>query len=174
MEPKIKTKIFVLDFGQDDPRKCTSKKMCRLHLAESIRFFSQIPKGAIVLNPYAEVFSKKDRPMLNKGIVAIDCSWKNAEKVFQKPIRGVNRRLPILLASNPVNYSKPQKLSSVEAISATLYIADYVDQAKRIISIYKWGDTFLTLNYNLLEDYRKAETPEMIKDIEKQYFKLDN
>jgi pre-rRNA-processing protein TSR3 len=170
LEPQFKPRIFVLDFGQDDPKKCTSKKMCRMNLAESIRYFSQIPKSAIILNPFAEVFSKRDRPILRNGIVAIDCSWKKAEKIFRKTFRGVNRRLPILLASNPVNYSKPQKLSSVEAVSATLYIADFVDHAKRIISIYKWGDTFLTLNHNLLEDYRNAETSEEVLQIEKDYF----
>lgn len=166
----IQVRVFVLQLGQDDPAKCTSTKLCRMRLATQIPYAGRIPREAVVLNPYAEVFSRQDS--LNRGLVAIDCSWKNAEEVFRRKFRGVNRRLPTLLASNPVNYGSPSMLSSLEAVAATLYIAGYVEHARKLLSIYKWGPTFLTLNHNPLEEYRLAETPERVKEIEQEYFKL--
>jgi pre-rRNA-processing protein TSR3 len=164
------TKIFVLQMKQDDPKKCTSAKLSRMKLAVPILQARKIPTKAVVLNHNAEIFLPKDREKLKNGIVAIDCSWKYAEKVFCRPFNGLNRRLPILLAGNPINYAKPNKLSSAEAIAAMLYIAGHIEHAQKIISIVKWGPTFLTLNHDPLEEYRLAETSHRIKEIEQEYF----
>jgi rRNA small subunit aminocarboxypropyltransferase len=42
--------------------------------------------------------------------------------------------------------------------------------ASRTLSIYKWGETFLTLNYDPLEEYSKATTPEEILKTEASFF----
>ena len=170
MEEDFPTKIYVLRMSQDDPKKCTAAKLSRIRLARPLPQARMIPRKAVVLNPTAEVFLPKDQDNLRNGIVAIDCSWKNAEKVFNRRFNGLNRRLPILLAGNPINYAKPNKLSSAEAIAAMLYIAGYIEHAQKIISIVKWGPTFLTLNHDPLEEYRLAETSHRIKEIEQEYF----
>ena len=172
MRGGFRTRILVLQMKQDDPRKCSSAKLCRLNLATPIHHARGIPKKAIVLNPSArDVFSPKDRPSLEHGLVAIDCSWKKAEYIFDRQFKGINRRLPILLAANPINYAKPSMLSSVEAISATLYVAGFTEHAQKILSVFKWGHTFLTLNHEPLEDYRSAKTPQRIREIEGEYFR---
>jgi len=83
-----------------------------------------------------------------------------------------SRRLPYLVAANPVHYGRLFELSSLEALAAALYILDHREQAKKIVRIYKWGPAFLSLNKNLLEEYAQAETTEAIAKIEEAYFRV--
>jgi len=156
---------------QDDPRKCTAAKLRRFGLVQPIFHKSKIPKGGITLNPKAlNVFSPGDKPYLSYGLVAIDCSWKRIDEVFPNRFRGLNRRLPLLVSSNPVNYGKISILSSAEALAAALYIANYIEESRRLMSLFKWGLNFLELNKNPLEDYKLAKSPEEIIKIEREYF----
>ena len=61
-------------------------------------------------------------------------------------------------------------LSTSEAISAALYVLEYKEQAHEIMNKFKWGHTFIELNYNILEDYSKTTEQKSIKEIEKEYF----
>ena len=121
----------------------------------------QIPRGAVVLNPFSEkAVSYEDRPLVeNKGVVGLDCSWNEvtrSKKFFS--LSKYHRSLPFLIATNPVNYGKPCILSTVEAISATLYITRFKDEARDLMNGFKWGHTFLELNHDLLEAYSEADT----------------
>jgi pre-rRNA-processing protein TSR3 len=113
----------------------------------------------VVLNPFSEIaFSPADRQRVEKfGLAALDCSWEHAEKVLLKRVKGTSRCLPILLAGNPVNFSKATKLSTVEALAGALYIAGFKEEAKELLSIFVWGHTFLELNQELLEKYASAQ-----------------
>jgi pre-rRNA-processing protein TSR3 len=157
---------------QDDPKKCTSAKLIRFNKAKSIHHQSQIRNKMIVLNPYSrEVLTKKDRKsMYNHGIVAIDCSWKKAEAILKKRFKGINRKLPLLLAANPVNYGRIGQLSSIEALASALYISDFEDQANEILSLFKWGEGFRTLNKSPLTEYKSATSNEEVYKIEKEFF----
>ena len=166
----MEVRIFVVQFGQDDPRKCSSEKLLRMGLATRLYSVGKIPDESLVLNPYSRTFSPEDKTYLRNGLVIIDCSWKTTEPIFRQRLKGVSRKLPTLLAANPINYGKRSMLSSLEAVSAMLYISGYVEHSKRLLNIFKWGQTFLTLNCNLLEDYRQSETSEQIQQIEKDYF----
>jgi pre-rRNA-processing protein TSR3 len=162
---------MIYDYHQDDPRKCTSAKLERLHLAEPIRNFRQIPRKAIVLNPVSNrSLSFQDRQLVQYyGLVGLDCSWNQADTIFQSDIRGENRRLPTLLAGNPTNYSSRGRLSTVEALAAALIITGFRDSARRLLSIFKWGETFLTLNEEPLREY--ADTPlEKMVERERDFF----
>ncbi len=164
-------KLYVYQMRQDDQRKCSAAKLCRFGLAQPIFHKSKIFKRCIILNPKAlSIFSPQDKPYLSYGLVAIDCSWKRIDETFSKRFRGLNRRLPLLIAANPVNYGKISILSSVEALAATLYIADCIEESRKLMSIFKWGPNFLELNKNPLDDYRLAENPEDIAKIEREYF----
>jgi pre-rRNA-processing protein TSR3 len=133
-----------------------------------------IPREAIVLNPTASGrILPSDRLSAEKhGLVVIDCSWNLADGVFHDRFRGQQRKLPLLLAGNPTNYSKLSSLSSLEAVSASLYIMEFKELAKKMLSLYKWGDTFLTLNHDLLEDYSRAKDEAEVGVIEREYFPL--
>jgi pre-rRNA-processing protein TSR3 len=164
-------RIFTYEMRQDDPAKCTSAKMRKFRIARGIRK-EQIPQNAIVLNPAAEsIVLNEDRENAGRfGLVVIDCSWNLAEKVFKVHFKGIQRKLPALLAGNPTNYAKLGRLSSLEAVGAALYIMNYKKASEEILSLYKWGPTFLTLNHDPLEEYAKANNNDEVIEIEKAYF----
>jgi pre-rRNA-processing protein TSR3 len=125
-----------------------------------------LPRGAVILDPFTpKAFSPEDKPRIQKrGLVALDCSWVHAKEVFDCSPKLVSRCLPYLVAANPVNYGKPTKLSTVEALAAALYIAGFSEQAKELLSKFKWGPQFVALNEELLEGYAKAkDSTEVVK-----------
>jgi pre-rRNA-processing protein TSR3 len=163
-------KVFVLELKQDDPTKCTAAKLIKFNLVQSRRF---IPKNTIVLNPLSKMILSKTDINLAKSICAIDCSWNyfNETIVKLKIIKKrINRRLPFLLAGNPINYAKLGKLTTAEAIAGSLYILGFKSYAEELLNKFKWGHTFLDLNFELLELYKDQENPNEILRIEKEYF----
>ena len=165
---KTKIKISILMHRQDDPIKCTAAKLVKFNLAKEVK---KIPFNFIILDPFAKIIiTQKDFNM--HGICAIDCSWKLAINTFKLSKKSFlnNRKLPALLAGNPVNYAKMDTLSTAEAISAALYITGYKEQAWDIMNKFKWGHTFIELNYNILEDYSRTTEQQRIMEIEKEYF----
>ncbi len=146
---------MVYEYHQDDPKKCTGLRLIRLHYADRLRSPRQIPHYAIILTPVAEkILTPADKSLAeSSGIVALDCSWNHAEQVFKQAFHAEDRRLPLLLAGNPVNYTAVGKLSTVEAFAASLHILGYSDQSNEILSLFKWGPTFHTLNRELLDAY---------------------
>jgi len=161
--------VFALEMGQDDPTKCTARKMIRTELAKGVGRKFHASDKVIVLNPYAtRVLSPADRGA--KSILAVDCSWNQAREVFFKKLGGKHRRLPILLAGNPTNYSRAEMLSSVEAVAATMYVLGEVEEARQYLALYKWGPTFETLNSEPLEAYRRARTEGKVLQREREFF----
>ena len=147
MNPKFN--LIIYHANEDDPKKCSAKKLNRFNLAYLTDNIKKIKRDAILLNPFAEKsLSREDNYIAKKnGIIAIDCSWKNAENSFEYlDKRNYSRALPYLIAVNPVNYGKILKLTTLEAFAAALYILDDVDTAKKILNIYKWGPQFIEFN----------------------------
>ena len=154
-------KIYVVYFREDDPRKNTSLKMVRAGLARLTRRF---PKRAIVLDPYARRFlGPWDRGYIEKyGVVVIDASWKKLSPDKLRKLYGIHRKLPLLIAGNPINYGKPWILSSIEAVTATLYITGFDEVVEKLKGLYKWMNTFILLNKELLDTYRSIENEEKL------------
>ena len=165
-------KLYVYILKQDDPRKCTSKKLVRFGYAKKILKRTSIHKKSIILNPSSEsILTPKDRYLATKkGIIAIDCSWINVNHLFLKIHQGEHRRLPLLLAGNPTSYGKIGKLTSLEALAAALIILSFKENALKLLSLYKWGTTFLKLNHELLDSYKKSKNQSEIIDIEREIF----
>lgn len=161
--------IFVIDYGQDDPSKCTAKKMVRMELATLVSNKFHASNQIVVLNPYAQtVLSAEDTG--TKGILVVDCSWNSARDVFFKKLGGKHRRLPALLAGNPTNYAKLWTLSSVEAVAAALCILGHEGDAERYFQTFKWGQTFRTLNAEPLQQYRVAKSEAEVLKAEGEFF----
>lgn len=158
--------LQVLMFRQDDPKKCTAAKLVKFKLATSVRTTSS---NTILLDPFAKRTLLNDDKLLADSITGIDCSWELAEKMFKKKFTGIARKLPPLLAGNPVNYSKLNKLTTVEAIAGAAFILGFEDLTNELLDKFKWGHTFYDLNRNLLEDYSKANSEEEINSIMKEY-----
>ena len=171
-------RIIVYHAGQCDPKKCTALKLRRHGLVEIVKRVKLIPKGAIVLNPFAQkAFSPADRQKIERyGLAALDCSWKKSKEILASSLklRRFSRCLPYLVAANPINYGVPTKLSTVEALSAALYIAKFKNEAKRLLSIFKWGENFIILNEKLLEAYSSAVNSEEVILLQRSIMKLSS
>jgi len=163
--------LVVYHANEDDPKKCSARKLHRFGYASLVKSMRRLPNHAVLLDPFAEkCLSQEDRESaFVHGLAALDCSWKTAENVFQRVEATMHpRALPFVLAVNPVNYGKPFQLSTVEAFAAALYILGEVSQAKKILGIYTWGPHFLEFNKEPLEEYRKARTStEVIRSMKK-------
>ena len=166
-------RLSIYNAKQCDPKRCTSLKLKRLGLARLVNKLKFLPKRAIVLNPFSKIaFSPADRERVeNSGLAALDCSWEHAEKVMLKQVKGTSRCLPILIAGNPVNFGKATKLTTVEALAGALYIAGFKSEAMRLLSVFKWGHTFLKLNSALLENYASAQDSTEIIGMQLNYIR---
>ena len=155
---------------QDDPFRCTAAKLAKFNLARPVY---HIHKDTLILNPFAKVLLSRQDSKISNSVCAIDCSWSRAEEVLKYrkvAFHGIDRRLPLLLAANPTNYSRVGMLSTAEALSGSLYILGYRTMAAELMNKFKWGHTFLELNSNLLEEYANVENVRQIADLEKLYF----
>ena len=153
--------MHVYHTAQDDPRKNTALRLQKAGKANLFDDIRKAPKHSVLLNPFAKkALSREDLDdMRRHGLLALDCSWKQAEETFPVLLGATrSRALPFLVAANPINYGKPFVLSTAEAIGAALAIVGEMRQARDVLSAVPFGDLFLTLNKNPLEDYAKCET----------------
>ena len=159
-------KINLLMFYQDDPKKCTAAKLIKFGMAKKI---TKSQSKTVLLHPYSEKTLLNNEKSLFTSITGIDCSWTLAEQVFQKNFIGISRKLPPLLAGNPVNYSKINKLTTVEAIAGAAFILGSESLSRNLLEKFNWGHTFLELNENLLHDYQKATSEDQVIKIIREY-----
>ncbi len=153
--------LFIYHTGQCDPKKCTGLKLIRFGLATPVK---KIP-NCTILNPLSEkAFSPED----TGDILALDCSWNQSQDIFLKYEKN-SRSLPYLVPANPVNYGKPTKLSTVEALAGALYILGKKEKALNILSKFGWGRVFIDLNHKMLEEYAKAKNSREIVAIQKEF-----
>ncbi len=171
--------LHVIHLNQDDPRKCTARKMHSSGLVELHESISGAPKRGYILDPKSStILGPEDRNLISIGaaIVVLDCSWKKIDESLEE-IAGRTmldgRILPALLAANPVSWGKVGRLSSVEAIAASLVILGHNDQAYKILEPFQFGRNFLDLNREPLEAYAGAESRGEVAAMQSEFFKLD-
>ena len=165
-------KLFVYHADEDDPKKCSARKLARFGFVRLETNIRKTPRGAVLLNPFAEKSRSREYLKIaeKNGILAVDCSWENAEDSFEYlDKRNHPRALPFVVAANPVNYGKPFKLTTLEAFAAALYIVGEQDRSKEILNPYKWGPHLLEVNKEPLEEYRKAKDSAEVIKVMKQY-----
>ena len=170
------TRVHAIYLAQDDRKKNTAVKLSRkskIILHENLR---GIPRKGILLDPLCgKIFGPEDHHILHgrNPLVALDCSWKqidySLEKISSKT-KLVHRTLPLLLAANPVNWGKPTKLSTAEAIAATLYLIGEKKHAKDILSVFNWGSQFFILNKDPLDEYSSARTSKELVKLQFDFF----
>ncbi len=164
--------LYVYHARQDDPKKCSARRMQKFGLATLYETVGKLPPGAILLNPIAaKAISPADARYAHRGIVVLDCTWGEVERIFPtlKSKRMEERALPYLLASNPVNYGKPFMLNSAEAFVAALYVLGHGEQAREVAGRFKWGETFLALNKEPLEAYAAAKDSAEVIALQKEF-----
>lgn len=140
-------KLYCLHFNECDRKKCTALKLARFNLIKILTSIKGRSLNAVVLNPFArdELKTSDREKILKYGLIVIDCSWKNIFNLKQTNYKN-GRALPPLIAANPVNYGKWEKLSSVEALAAALYITNFKEYGDLILSKFNWGLEFRTVN----------------------------
>ncbi|MFX0000887.1 MAG: DUF367 family protein [Candidatus Hodarchaeota archaeon] len=140
-------KLFCLNYKECDPKKCTASKLIKLNLVKSISKIKGIFNKCIILNPFAnQELTYLDRnAILRNGLIVIDCSWNNILNL-KKLTNKNSRKLPPLIAANPTNYGKWEKLSSAEALAAALFIIKFSDCGDLVLSKFSWGIQFKELN----------------------------
>ena len=167
--------LFVVHAGECDRKKCTALKLARFGKAELLRPGGVFPRGILSLDPFSPtLLSPADAPAArDRGLLALDCSWDRVDpRDFQKNFarrRVAPRSLPFLVAANPVKFGQPLRLSTLEAFAAALYILGRKRQAADILTIYNWGQRFIEVNREPLEDYAAAADEAGIRRAQADY-----
>ncbi|WP_254808370.1 DUF367 family protein [Natronosalvus amylolyticus] len=154
--------------GDDDPKKCTARRLEKFDRAILHRSMGGVPYG-VVLNPHAEqALSPADKTDALDTLVALDCSWESAEEAAFS-MNGIHRALPFLVAANPVNYGRPFQLTTAEALAAALCIFDERESASDLLEPFRWGETFLTLNEEPLRRYAACTDSSEVVAVQDDY-----
>lgn len=165
-------RLVVHHVGDDDPAKNTARKLARFGLVELVDHPGQLPEGAVLLDPSADrALSPADRTRaLDRGLAAVDASWRSADEALGPArSRAEPRALPLLVAANPVNYGNAQKLTTVEALAAALHVLGEPDQGDELLAKFTWGETFLEVNGDPLEDYAACEDSGEVVEVQDRY-----
>ena len=168
--------LHVIHLDQDDPRKCTARKLHSMGLVQLHESVTAAPRRGYLLDPLSEtILSREDSELISIGgsIVVLDCSWKKVAQSLEGVLensRLESRVLPLLLPANPTSWGKVGRLTSAEAIGATLAILGYWDQAERILRHFKFGKEFIELNLEPLKSYSNASTREQVAYLQKEFF----
>lgn len=157
-------KVHVYREGDDDPRKCSALRLEKEGLVNIHASLDTLPEGTM-LDPYSPTaFSPADTP----PVAAVDASWMSAEDLFEG-YGGAHRALPFLVAANPVNYGKPFRLNTAEAVAAAAYIIGDPEFARRIAGNLDYVDTFLELNQEPLERYAECSSSAEVVAVQDEY-----
>ena len=139
----------------------------------------RLPKRGIILEPLCgKVLGPEDREIFDKNgaLVGLDCSWAHIEESVQQVMNRTRlqpRMLPLLLAANPVNWGKPGKLTTVEALAASLYLLGRPQQCRTLLSKFRWGERFLELNKEPLEAYANAKSSADLVALQFEFFDIE-
>tara|TARA_B100000902_G_scaffold278175_1_gene264038 strand:- start:351 stop:881 length:531 start_codon:yes stop_codon:yes gene_type:complete len=156
--------MHIIHLDQDDPKKCTARAMERANTVivhESVR---GSPRRGFLLDPSAGiVLGPEDIDLIDRGaaIVGLDCSWKQLEPSMKSILNNTKlqpRTLPLALPANPVSWGKPGRLSTAEAMALCAAIMGRMDQAKRMLRPFRFGEEFLQLNAEPIATYQACTT----------------
>ena len=173
----IDVPLHIIHLDQDDPKKCTARKLASRDLARLHFDTRRPPRRGFLLDPSSGIIlGPDDLPMIERGaaLVALDCSWKHLDESISK-IRKTSprlepRTLPLVLASNPVSWGKPGRLSTAEALAMCLILLNKGEQAERLLSPFSWGEQFFILNKEPIEAYRNAKSREELVSLQWEFF----
>ena len=140
-------RLLCLHLNECDRKKCTALKLKKFGILEIVSNIKGKNRNSVFLNPLSKkIINIDDRTIIETfGLMIVDCSWKKIFNLKKLNLRN-SRKLPSLIAANPVNFGKWEKLSSAEALAAALYITEYTKQADQILAKFSWGAEFKRLN----------------------------
>jgi pre-rRNA-processing protein TSR3 len=175
--PETPIRLFIRLEGEDHPKACTGRRLLHRGLARQPRGASERIGRPVVLDPHAaQPLSSADLGRVERnGLLAIDCSWNRLETRGRLPdlerdSGAAHRRLPILIAANPQHYGRATELNTVEALAAAVFLLDRPAQAERLLTGFRGGPEFLTINRERLIAYAAAPDAEGVQAAERRMF----
>ena len=171
--------VHAIWLAQDDPKKNTAVRLSKRGDIKLHERFNRLPRRGIILEPLCgKVLGPEDHSLLLEeggSLVGLDCSWAQIEDSVEQVMKRTKlkpRMLPLLLAANPVNWGKPSKMTTAEALAASLYLVGKEKQARSLLSPFRWGEQFFILNKEPLEAYRDAESSSELVDLQFEFFDI--
>ena len=172
--------VHAIWLAQDDPKKNTVVSASKRGDIKMHKRFNTVPRKGFILEPLCgKVFGPEDHEvLLNNGgsIVGLDCSWAHIEESVEQVMKRTKlqpRMLPLLLAANPVNWGKPSKLTTAEALATILFLIGREEQARRVLGAFRWGERFFELNKEPLEAYAAAKSSAELVALQFEFFDID-
>jgi pre-rRNA-processing protein TSR3 len=172
--------VHAIWLAQDDPKKNTAVRLSRRGDLKLHEKFNQLPRRGIILEPLCgKVLGPEDHALLLKqggALVGLDCSWAHIEDSVSQVMKKTKlqgRMLPLLLAANPVNWGKPGKMTTAEALAAALYLIGKEEQARKLLGAFRWGEQFFILNKEPLDAYRDAKSSSELVDLQFEFFDIE-
>lgn len=141
----------------------------RRHGYAKLLKIGQTFKGIVLSSEATEYVSLADKGLVDAfGIAGINCSWNRLNEIpFESMGKGRNQRLlPLLYAANPVNYGRPSKLNTAEAMAATLYLTGYIDEARILLSPFGYGEEFFRLNDEAFRAYNQCQDSNQVHQVQ--------
>ncbi|RNA17727.1 ribosome biogenesis TSR3 -like protein [Brachionus plicatilis] len=164
--------LAMWDLIQCDPKKCSGRKLARLGFVRTLRLTQRFT--GVVLTPVAtKCIGPDDREVVEQcGLGVVDCSWaKLAETPFSRMKCAHPRLLPYLIATNPINYGNPCKLSCVEAFAAAFWIVGLKEFGEILLGKFKWGHSFYEVNEELLIMYASCKDGSEVVQKQNEFLK---
>lgn len=156
------------EFNQNDPKRDSGSKLVRMGLARTMKVGQ--PFAGLVLNSEATtVVSPADLEIVKEyGVGGVNCSWNRLDEVKMQKLGKLrnHRLLPFLVAANPVNYGRPFKMNTAEAMAATLYVVGLADEARAMLAPFAYGEEFLRINADALDAYAASGTAAGVRAVE--------
>eukprot|EP00440_Ansanella_granifera_P027037 gb/GFBE01029361.1/.p1 GENE.gb/GFBE01029361.1/~~gb/GFBE01029361.1/.p1 ORF type:complete len:505 (+),score=113.79 gb/GFBE01029361.1/:1-1515(+) len=169
-ESVARAKLCMFEFGQNDPKMDSGSRLTRFGLAKSLR--PQAGFQGVVLSTMTKTpVSAADRELIETaGLAGINCSWNRLDEIPWAKLqrKGHHRILPFLVAANSVNYGRPLKLNTAEALAATLIIVGLKADAQKILDAFSWGSEFFRLNQEAFEAYAAAPDARGVRQKEEE------
>ena len=171
--------VHAVWLAQDDPKKNTAVLASKRGNLKLHKRINTLPKRGIILEPLCgKVFGPEDHALIINGgsLVGLDCSWAHIEESVAQVMRRTRlqpRMLPLLLAANPVNWGKPGRLTTAEALATVLNLIGRVKQARDVLGAFRWGERFFELNKEPLDAYAKAQTSAELVELQFEFFDID-
>jgi pre-rRNA-processing protein TSR3 len=172
---RVVKKIVLFEYKHNDPKRDSGMKLVRLGLARSLRPGDAF-KGIVLSAEGRCVLSQSDLGLIKStGIGAINCSWNRLDEVENIPGGNLSRhrKLPFIVASNPINYGKAFKLNSAEALAAGLAIVGLGEEAVKLTEKFSWSDEFWRLNGEYIEAYSKCKDGKEVVAVQNRFMGID-
>lgn len=172
--------VHALWLAQDDPKKNTAVLASKRGDMTLHKTFRSLPRRGVILEPLCgKVFGPEDHELLLErggALVGLDCSWAQIESSVEAVMQRTRlepRMLPLLLAANPVNWGKPGRLTTAEALASVLYLMGRKQQATQVLGAFRWGPRFFELNQEPLDAYAAASSSSELVELQFEFFDIE-